>query len=107
MSLDLMKLDEWSPLEIFPPVPYPHGLREVRTPHWPPLFQSIKRASGVQVPSNKRASTEQQACKYRATSVQVPCNIRVLLGWNPPLPGSNALKKVYFWGCFGGWGDGV
>ena len=43
----------------------------------------------------------------RATSVQLPCNIRVLLGWNPPQLGSNPLKKVYFWGCFGVWGDGV
>ena len=59
MSLDFMKLDGWSPLEIFPPVPYPHGLREVRTPHGIPLSQSIKRASGVQVPSNKRAITVQ------------------------------------------------
>ena len=59
MSLDLHGGDGWSPLEIFPPVPYPHGLREVRTPHGIPLSQSIKRASGVQVPCNKRAITVQ------------------------------------------------
>jgi len=41
MSLDFMKLDGWSPVEIFPPVPYPHGLREVWTPYGIPPFPRV------------------------------------------------------------------
>ncbi len=71
-------------VEIFPPVRTPQGQGRSGLPMEFPPF------------------TEHLSYQNRATSVQLPCNIRVLLGGNPPLLGSNPHKKVYFWGCFGG-----
>ncbi len=59
-----------------------------------PLSQSNRRASGVQVPSNKRASTVQQACKYRAIS-------GYFWGEIPPYPVQTLLKRCIFGGVLG------